>query len=133
LPIGATHVTNDVAIGLRTTLAEAFGSLGRLLAACGLDRPGWLDEARRVWSNTYDDTPPTALAAVPIWRRPWMVVGSGTFAGDVLRHLGVDNVYGDPDWREQFSRMQRGGPFGERLVRHGLGPQDGDQTSCGNH
>jgi hypothetical protein len=26
-----------------------------------------------------------------------------------------------------------GGPFGERLVRHGLGPQDGDQTSCGNH
>jgi pyruvate dehydrogenase E1 component alpha subunit len=25
-----------------------------------------------------------------------------------------DNVYGDPDWREQFSRMERGGPFGER-------------------
>lgn len=77
-----------------TTLAEAFGSLGRMLAACGLDQPGWLDEARRVWSNTYDGTPPAALAAVPIWRRPWMVVGSGTFAGDVLRHLGVDNVYG---------------------------------------
>jgi pyruvate dehydrogenase E1 component alpha subunit len=25
-----------------------------------------------------------------------------------------DNVYGDPSWREQFSRMHRGGPFGER-------------------
>ena len=25
-----------------------------------------------------------------------------------------DNVYGDPDWREQFARMARGGPFGER-------------------
>jgi len=25
-----------------------------------------------------------------------------------------DNVYGDPDWHEQFSRMERGGPFGER-------------------
>ena len=25
-----------------------------------------------------------------------------------------DNVYGDPNWREQFSRMERGGPFGER-------------------
>ena len=25
-----------------------------------------------------------------------------------------DNVYGDPGWREQFSPMQRGGPFGER-------------------
>ena len=25
-----------------------------------------------------------------------------------------DNVYGDPDWREQFAPMARGGPFGER-------------------
>jgi TPP-dependent pyruvate/acetoin dehydrogenase alpha subunit len=25
-----------------------------------------------------------------------------------------DNVYGDPNWREQFAPMARGGPFGER-------------------
>ena len=77
------------------TLARAFSSLARVLAACGVDRPGWLDEARRAWSNTFDGSPPTARAVVPIWRRPWMVVGSDTFAGDVLRHLGVENVYAD--------------------------------------
>jgi hypothetical protein len=32
-------------------------------------------------------------AIVPIWRRPWMVLGRDTFAGDVLARLGVDNVY----------------------------------------
>ncbi len=35
---------------------------------------------------------PRALAVVPIWRRPWMALGSDTYAGDVLRRLGVDNV-----------------------------------------
>lgn len=76
------------------TLAESFGSLARMLAACGLPEPGWLDDARRAWSNTYDGSAPRVEAAVPVWRRPWMVLGSGTFAGDVLRHLGVDNVFG---------------------------------------
>lgn len=77
------------------TLADAFSSLRRMLAACGLDEPAWLDDARRIWSNSYDASPPTAVAAIPIWRRPWMVVGSGTFTGDVLRHLGVANVFAD--------------------------------------
>ena len=84
----------DVWVTSPQTLAEAFGSLGRMLAACGLDRPGWLDDARRVWSNTYDDSAPVHLAVVPIWRRPWMVLGSQTFAGDVLRQLGVGNIFG---------------------------------------
>jgi len=75
------------------TLAAAFGSLRRMLAACGLDPPQWLDDARRVWSNTVDATPPYARAVVPVWRRPWMVLGSDTFAGDVLAHLGVANVF----------------------------------------
>ena len=77
------------------SLAQAFGSLARMLAACGVDSPPWLDQARRAWSNTVDGSPPTARVAVPIWRRPWMVVGSDTFAGDVLRHLGLDNLYAD--------------------------------------
>lgn len=85
----------DVWVTTPRTLAESFGSLRRMLAACGLDQPAWLDEARRVWSNTYDDSPPRAMAVVPIWRRPWMVLGSSTFAGDVLRQLGVANVYAD--------------------------------------
>ncbi len=80
------------------TLAQAFGSLGRMLAACGLPSPQWLDDARRVWSNTVDGTPATVTVAVPIWRRPWMVLGSGTFAGDLLRHLGYANAFADsPD------------------------------------
>jgi ABC-type Fe3+-hydroxamate transport system substrate-binding protein len=78
------------------TLAGAFTSLRRMLAACGVDpAPAWLDEARRVWSSAYDGSPPTRTAVVPIWRRPWMVLGAGTFAGDVLLHLGVRNAYGD--------------------------------------
>lgn len=32
---------------------------------------------------------------VPIWRRPWMVLGRDTFAGDVLARLGVRNLYAD--------------------------------------
>ena len=78
-----------------TTLAGAFTSLRRMLAACGVDpAPAWLEEARRAWASAYDGSSPTRTAVVPIWRRPWMVLGGGTFAGDVLLRLGVANAYG---------------------------------------
>jgi ABC-type Fe3+-hydroxamate transport system substrate-binding protein len=78
-----------------TTLAAAFTSLRRMLAACGVeDAPPWLDEARRAWSSAYDGSAATRTAVVPIWRRPWMVLGAGTFAGDLLLRLGVANAYG---------------------------------------
>jgi hypothetical protein len=32
--------------------------------------------------------------AVPVWRDPWMVVGSRTFTGDLARRLGLANVFG---------------------------------------
>jgi ABC-type Fe3+-hydroxamate transport system substrate-binding protein len=32
---------------------------------------------------------------IPVWRKPWIVLGRDTFAGDVLRRLGVGNVFGD--------------------------------------
>ena len=32
---------------------------------------------------------------MPVWRRPWVLVGGRTFAGDVLRRLGVANAYGE--------------------------------------
>jgi ABC-type Fe3+-hydroxamate transport system substrate-binding protein len=76
------------------TLAAAFTSLRRLLAACGLDpAPSWLDAARQEWSSTYDGSQPRRVAVVPVWRRPWMVLGRDTFAGDVLRQLGVANAF----------------------------------------
>jgi ABC-type Fe3+-hydroxamate transport system substrate-binding protein len=76
------------------TVPAALGSLDRMLRlACGLPRPTWLDEASEVWASSYDGRRRRAL--VPIWRRPWMVLGRDTFAGDMLSRLGVDNVLAD--------------------------------------
>jgi ABC-type Fe3+-hydroxamate transport system substrate-binding protein len=72
------------------TLPQALTSLGRMLAACGLDRPDWLAQAQDSWSQPFPG--PRRRAVVPIWRRPWMALGRDTFAGDVLHRLGVDNV-----------------------------------------
>jgi ABC-type Fe3+-hydroxamate transport system substrate-binding protein len=75
------------------TVAQAFEELARVLAACGArSRPRWLEEAEEVWSAA---EPPgdRATAVVPVWRRPWMVLGRDTFAGDVLARLGVDHLY----------------------------------------
>ncbi|MEW1689505.1 helical backbone metal receptor [Streptomyces sp. NPDC091265] len=77
------------------TLDDAFAELDRLLTgACGLRRPRWLDEAEAAWAAL---PPPLAprRAIVPVWRRPWMVLGRDTFAGDLLARLGVRNVYAD--------------------------------------
>jgi ABC-type Fe3+-hydroxamate transport system substrate-binding protein len=76
------------------TLPDALSSLDRMLRhACGLDRPAWLDEAAAQWEPSYSGV--RRRAVVPIWRRPWMVLGRDTFAGDVLARLGVDNVMAD--------------------------------------
>jgi ABC-type Fe3+-hydroxamate transport system substrate-binding protein len=84
------------------TVDQAFRSLERLLTvACGLPGPPWLDEARRAWTalpapgGPGDDLSRQRRAIVPIWRRPWMVLGRDTFAGDVLRRLGVVQLYAD--------------------------------------
>ncbi|MFJ3441959.1 helical backbone metal receptor [Streptomyces sp. NPDC086081] len=72
---------------------QAFRELDRVLRACGVTaRPRWLDEAEETWSAL----PPPEVrrtAVVPVWRRPWMVLGRDTFAGDVLARLGVDHVH----------------------------------------
>ena len=74
------------------TLDEAFASLTRLFTlALGRDRPDWLQEAERVWS---DPAETDTTVAVPIWRDPWMVVGSRTFTGDLLARAGARNVFG---------------------------------------
>ena len=90
------------------TLEQAFGELHRVLVdGCGLDRPGWLGEAEAAWRAV---PPPDRRipAVVPVWRRPWMVLGRDTFAGDLLARLGVDNLFAaDP---ERYPRVP-----GERL------------------
>ncbi|MEU9210426.1 helical backbone metal receptor [Streptomyces sp. NPDC048415] len=81
----------------------AFRELERMLGACGADtRPRWLDEAEAAWAELPAPDRRTR-AIVPIWRRPWMVLGRDTFAGDVLARLGVDNVYAGHD--ERYPRI----------------------------
>ncbi|MGW2251601.1 helical backbone metal receptor [Kitasatospora sp. NPDC001660] len=76
------------------TVDGAFRSLDRLLTvACGLPRPGWLDGAEAAWREVTWRGTDGPRAIVPIWRRPWMVLGRDTFAGDVLRRLGVRLVH----------------------------------------
>ncbi|WP_461030569.1 helical backbone metal receptor [Streptomyces sparsus] len=79
------------------TLDQGLAELRRVLTrGCGLPVPRWLDEAASAWQ---DVTPTGEVpAVVPVWRRPWMVLGRDTFAGDVLARLGVRNVQRDhPD------------------------------------
>ncbi|WP_329555836.1 helical backbone metal receptor [Streptomyces sp. NBC_00696] len=72
---------------------QAFEELARVLDACGApSRPRWLDEAEQAWAQL-PEPEGRITAVVPIWRRPWMVLGRDTFAGDVLSRLGVDNTY----------------------------------------
>ncbi|MFI0239414.1 helical backbone metal receptor [Streptomyces sp. NPDC016845] len=83
----------EVLVTVVRELDDAWGELERLLVACGVrSRPRWLDEAEGAWSAVVPREPPVR-GVVPIWRRPWMVLGRDTFAGDLLARLGVENVY----------------------------------------
>ncbi|MFD3516481.1 helical backbone metal receptor [Streptomyces sp. NPDC058657] len=96
----------DVLVTRVRTLEQAFSELERVLRACGADRrPPWLAAARAAWA----DLPGPATvrrAVVPVWRKPWMVLGRDTFAGDLLRRLGVENVYASH--RERYPRVDIG-------------------------
>ena len=88
---------------------------------------GWLDAVRRVWAAALAGR----RAVVPIWRRPWMVLGRDTFAGDVLARLGVDNVLAGPPtatpsgaWRPRRRRRRPGG-VARRAVRVRRGRRPG--------
>jgi ABC-type Fe3+-hydroxamate transport system substrate-binding protein len=80
------------------TVDEAITSMARLFAeGLGWDMPQWLRDVRTVWA---DATPATACrVAIPIWRDPWIVVGSSTFTGDLASRLGLVNIYSDHEER----------------------------------
>lgn len=73
------------------TVPAALHSLHRLIDVLGVAIPGWLAEANRLWSP--GPPAPVARVAVPIWRDPWMVVGFPTFTADLLRRVGLINVF----------------------------------------
>jgi len=79
------------------TVDAALTSLREMFGVLGLDPPAWLDAAESAWSEP--SLPIAVRAVVPVWRRPWVVLGSATFAGDVLRRLGVTSVYDAADER----------------------------------
>ncbi|MFD9358330.1 helical backbone metal receptor [Streptomyces sp. NPDC060031] len=76
-------------------LPQALSELDRVLVgALGLKRPEWLDRAEAAWADVRPVAPGGERTAfVPVWRRPWMVLGRDTFAGDLLARLGVRNAY----------------------------------------
>ncbi len=90
------------------SVPQALATMRRLFdEVLGWGAPGWLDEVDEVWGGGAADAaehgsvgsdgsgPPPARAqvAVAVWRDPWMVVGSRTFTGDLLRRSGLSNVF----------------------------------------
>jgi ABC-type Fe3+-hydroxamate transport system substrate-binding protein len=88
IPVWVTVAAATVPVGL--------GSVRRLLTqGLGLVEPEWLVAAEEAWRVP---SPLSVTAVIPVWRKPWVVLGRDTFAGDVLHRIGVANVYAsDPD------------------------------------
>lgn len=79
LPVLALHV--DSLTGLPEQMT-------RLATAIGVDAPAF---------EIPDPAPVTIRAVVPIWRRPWMTINAATYGSDLLRVIGVLNVFGEAD------------------------------------
>jgi ABC-type Fe3+-hydroxamate transport system substrate-binding protein len=85
------------------SIDAALRSMRRLFTdVLAAGEPGWLRTAAEEWSRPVPQ--PALRVAVPIWRDPWMVVGSRTFSGDVLARLGLVNVFGTSD--ERYPRLE---------------------------
>jgi ABC-type Fe3+-hydroxamate transport system substrate-binding protein len=88
----------EVWVNYPRTVPAALVSLGELFGVLGLAAPAWLQDARAVWAaKPIRDY--ARAAVIPVWRRPWVVLGSDTFAGDVLARLGVANAYSSSEDR----------------------------------
>ena len=113
------------------TVDQALDSLDRLCAVLGSPAPPWLRRAHEVWADPPQAGPATAV--VPIWRRPWMVLGRDTFAGDVLTRLGVHNVFTDsPDRYPKLAKDDPAGVHADLVVfpdePYAFTPDDGPEA-----
>ena len=97
------------------TLDEAFTSMRRLFTeALAQPVPRWLLDSEASWAS-----PPAGArrsVAVPIWRDPWMVVGSRNFTTDLLARAGLDNVFAGHADRYQAVSVAELGAAGPQLV-----------------
>jgi ABC-type Fe3+-hydroxamate transport system substrate-binding protein len=109
LRVWVTHVRS---------VPAAFAQLRRMLTeACGCAAPAWLAAAEAAWAAVPAGGPrPARTAVVPIWRRPWMVVGRDTFTGDVLARLGVRNAFAGHPERYPKVPLERLNAAGADLV-----------------
>ena len=90
------------------TVDQALTSLDRLCAVLDRPAPEWLRQVHHVWADVA--RLPEVTAVVPVWRRPWMVLGRDTFAGDVLARLGVRNVFSEH--ADRYPRLAKDDPSG---------------------
>lgn len=85
------------------SLDQALGSMRRLFGdVLDVGEPGWLTEAAAAWAGPAPGNGPRVV--VPVWRDPWMVVGSRTFTGDLLARLGLVNVFAGHG--ERYPRLE---------------------------
>ncbi|AXH97932.1 cobalamin-binding protein [Ornithinimicrobium avium] len=96
------------------SVPQALAAMRRLFEdVLGWGVPGWLETVEGVWGPSPDPEVPRpgvvagrqserverTRVAVPIWRDPWMVVGSRNFTSDLLRRAGLENVFEDHQGR----------------------------------
>jgi ABC-type Fe3+-hydroxamate transport system substrate-binding protein len=72
------------------SVADVPGVLDALADAVGAPRP-------EPWVPPPAPAVPRGRAFVPIWRRPWMAIGSDTYGASVLRHAGWDGAWPGSD------------------------------------
>jgi ABC-type Fe3+-hydroxamate transport system substrate-binding protein len=75
----------NVRLTFPKTVEDGFQDFEALAACLGLDRPAIARPAPCPMS--------TRKCFVPIWRLPWMTINGQTYIGDVLRWLGLVNVF----------------------------------------
>ena len=71
-----------------TSVSDVDTELGRLASIVGAQWSYSLDAPRKSRG---------LRAFVPIWRRPWMTVTTGTYGVSLLNHLGIDVVFSEHD------------------------------------
>jgi ABC-type Fe3+-hydroxamate transport system substrate-binding protein len=82
------------------TVEQAIEAMSRVFTeALGTADPDWLVEARSLWSAPARSR---LCVAVPIWRDPWMVVGSQTYTDDLLTRAGLSNVFAGSGERGRY-------------------------------
>lgn len=86
----------SVLLGEPETVAGAVEFLREISERIEAPRAGaMLEPIERVYGRLRSAEPKTRRVFVPIWREPYMSVGSDTFVHDVLKLCGGENIFGD--------------------------------------